>query len=70
MTCPKCGAELEARILEETKRRGLLTILIYIVLLFIPIIGWIALFKLLAGSNKTKNQTYLFCPKCGYKKKR
>lgn len=69
MVCPKCGSEMEAQMITETKRRGFITILIYIILLFIPIIGWIALFKLLGGSRKTHTVSYLFCKQCGYKHK-
>lgn len=69
MTCNKCGSTMEAHTVSETKRRGCLTILTYIVLLCIPIIGWIALFKLLSGSNKLKASTYFVCPSCGKRRK-
>ena len=52
----------------EVQRRGCLTTLLYIVLLFIPIIGWIALFCLLRG-KKSKTNTYFICQKCGHKLK-
>lgn len=69
MRCRKCGEEMTMQTVTETKRRGCLTILIYIVLLFIPIIGWIALFKLLGGSKKVKGVTYAVCPSCGNRHK-
>lgn len=68
MKCPKCGTEMQAQVTSEMKKRGCLTVLLYIVLLFIPIIGWIALFMLLRG-RKSKTVTYMVCPNCGYKKK-
>ena len=69
MVCPKCGGEMHATTVSETKRRGCITILIYIVLLIIPIIGWIALFKLLGGSKKMKAETYMVCDNCGFRRK-
>ena len=68
MVCKKCGAEMEMTTVSQTKHRNPLVILIYIVLLFIPIIGWIALFKILGGSKKLKATTFAVCPKCGYRK--
>lgn len=68
MNCRKCGAEMEMQTVSQTKHRNPLVILIYIVLLFIPIIGWIALFKILSGSKKMKAVTFAVCPKCGYRK--
>ena len=68
MNCRKCGAEMEMQTVSQTKHRNPLVILIYIVLLFIPIIGWIALFKILSGSKKMKAVTFAVCPNCGYRK--
>lgn len=68
MTCKKCGTEMEISTVSETKHRNPLVIIVYIILLFIPIIGWIALFKILGGSKKVKAVTFAVCPKCGYKK--
>jgi uncharacterized OB-fold protein len=68
MTCPKCGGEMQMQAVAETNKRGCLTVLIYIILLFIPIIGWIALFMLLRG-RKSKTVTYAVCQSCGYKGK-
>lgn len=69
MECPKCGTEMQAQVVAETKKKGCLKILLYIALLFVPIIGWIALFKLLQG-NKSKTITYMVCPNCGHKRKK
>lgn len=68
MTCRKCGAEMEMHTVSQTKHRNPLIILVYIILLFIPIIGWIALFKILGGSKKMKAVTFAVCPKCGYRR--
>ena len=43
-----------------------MTILIYLVLLCIPIIGWIALFMLLRG-RKSETVTYAVCQRCGFR---
>ncbi len=69
MTCRHCGTTMEMQTVSETKHRSLFTILIYIILLFIPIIGWIALFKILGGSRKQKAVTYAICPNCGRRQK-
>jgi len=67
MVCPKCGTEMQAQITSETQKRGCFTVLLYIFLLCIPIIGWIALFMLLRG-KKSKTVSYMVCSQCGYKK--
>ena len=69
MVCSRCGTKMTMQTVSETKHRGCLTICIYIVLLFIPVIGWIALFKLLGGSHKIKATTYAVCPNCGHRKR-
>lgn len=69
MTCPKCNTTMNTETVTETQRRGCVTILIYIILLFIPIIGWIALFKMLGGSHKVHGVTYFVCPNCGHRKR-
>lgn len=66
MICPKCGGEMHAQVISEIQKRGILTVLLYIVLLFVPIIGWIALFMLLQG-RKSKTVTYAVCQSCGYR---
>lgn len=70
MRCWKCGTTMEMTTVTETKKRGCFTILIYIILLFIPVIGWIALFAMLRGSTKVHAVTYAVCPNCGYRKGR
>lgn len=68
MVCPKCGCEMTAQVTSEIKKRGCFSVLMYLILLCIPVIGWIALFMLLRG-RKSKTVTYLVCPRCGYKRK-
>ncbi|MBQ7128581.1 MAG: hypothetical protein IJO19_01155 [Clostridia bacterium] len=69
MICPKCGSNnVNFQVVGETKKRGCLTTLLYIVLLIIPVIGWIALFKLIRG-KKSKTNSYMVCQDCGYRKK-
>ncbi len=67
--CPKCGVEMNAQVTSEMKKRGCLAVLLYIILLCIPVVGWIALFSLLRG-KKSKLVTYMVCPRCGYRFKR
>lgn len=69
MVCKKCNGDMQAHMVSETKRKGCIPILFYLVLLIIPIIGWIALFKLLGGKGKTKGVAYAICGNCGYKTK-
>lgn len=66
IVCPRCGGDVQIQAVSELKKRGCLSILLYIVLLFIPIIGWIALFCLLRG-RKSKTVSYRVCQKCGYR---
>ena len=67
--CKKCNStNIQMQAVAETKKRGCLAVLLYIVLLCIPIIGWIALFMLLRG-KKSKTVTYSVCQNCGKRKK-
>lgn len=66
--CPKCGGDMQVQAVAETQKRGCLAVLLYIVLLCIPVIGWIALFMLLRG-KKSKTFTYSVCQSCGFKRK-
>ena len=67
MVCPNCGSQnVQVQAVAEMKKRGCLIILLYIILICIPIIGWIALALLLRG-RKTKTVTYAVCQNCGYK---
>lgn len=65
MKCRKCGSEnVQVQAVAETKKRGCLSVLLYIILLCIPVIGWIALFMLLRG-RKSKTKNYHVCQNCG-----
>lgn len=64
--CPKCGGPVQLQAVSEMKKRGCMAILIYLVLLCIPIIGWIALFMLLRG-RKSETVTYAVCQRCGFR---
>lgn len=68
MKCRKCGTQMEMTVVSETKKLGLIKGIICIILLFIPIIGWIALFKLFGFGRKVKGKTYAVCPNCGFKR--
>ena len=68
MKCWKCGTTMIMQTASVTKRRGCITMLIYIILLFIPVIGWLALFAILRGSSKVRSATYAVCPHCGHRK--
>ena len=69
MICAKCGEAMQMQTATQTKKRGLFTILFYIILLFVPVVGWIALFALLIGSRKQEAVTFAVCPRCGYREK-
>lgn len=65
MVCPKCGSgDVLVQAVAEQKKRGCLMTLVYIVLLFVPVIGWIALFFLIRG-KKSQTKTYAVCQVCG-----
>ncbi len=67
MTCPKCNSEnVQVQAVAEMQSRGCLTVLLYIILLCIPIIGWIALIMLLKG-RKSKTKNYAVCQNCGHR---
>lgn len=67
MKCPNCGNEnVQVQAVSEMRSRGCLTVFIYLILLFIPIIGWIALIMLLRG-RKSKTVSYAVCQNCGHR---
>lgn len=69
MLCQKCGSSnVQTQAVAENKKRGCLSTLLYVFLLCVPVIGWIALFMLIRG-NKSKTQVYAVCQNCGYKQK-
>ncbi len=67
MTCKKCGSNnVNVQAVNEVQRRGCITVLIYIILICIPFIGWIALAMLLRG-RKSKTKSFMVCQDCGYR---
>lgn len=66
MTCPKCGNQMQIQAVSEVKRRGIFTVLLYLILICIPVIGWIILISLLRG-QKSQVKTLAVCQACGYK---
>lgn len=65
MVCPKCQSEdVTMQAVAEQKKRSCLFVVLIIILLCIPIIGWIGLFFLLRG-RKTETNTYAVCQNCG-----
>ena len=69
MTCNRCGSNrTTVQAVNEVKKRGCFTVLLYLVLLCLPVIGWIALFFLLRGRKSVTN-SYLVCQDCGYKQR-
>ena len=55
MTCPKCGSEnVSVQAVAETQKRGCFTVLLYIILFCIPVIGWIALFSCCGVGNRRR----------------
>lgn len=67
MTCPRCGSSnVSVQAVAESKRRGCLTILLYILLICCIGIGWVILFFLIRG-QKTKTVNYAVCQDCGHR---
>lgn len=66
LSCPRCHSQnVTVQAVAETKKRGCLSILLYI-LLAITIIGLIILIPLLRG-NKSKTVSYAVCQNCGHR---
>jgi cytochrome b561 len=55
---------MDIQAVAEIRKRGCLSVLLYIILLCLPIIGWIALFMLLRG-RKSKTVSIAVCQSCG-----
>ena len=67
MVCKKCGSmDITPSSFSEVQQRGCLTVIFYLILLFIPVFGWIALFLLIRG-RKSKTKTICVCTLCGHK---
>ena len=66
MTCPKCGNQMQIQVVSEVEQRGIFTVLLYLILVCIPVIGWIILINLLRG-QKSQTRTLAVCQTCGYR---
>ena len=66
MTCPKCGNQMQIQAVSEVKQRGIFTVLLYLILVCIPVIGWIILISLLRG-QKSQVKMLAVCQTCGYR---
>ena len=66
MTCPKCGNQMQIQAVSEVKRRGIFTVLLCLILICIPVIGWIILISLLRG-QKSQVKMLAVCQTCGYR---
>ena len=65
MKCKDCGSDrIIVQAVNEHQRRGCLSILFYLILLFVPVVGWIALYKLIRGKKSTTS-SYCVCQDCG-----
>ena len=66
MTCPKCGNQMQIQAVSEVRRRGFFTVLLYLFLILIPVIGWIILISLMRG-QKSQTKMLAVCQTCGYR---
>ena len=69
--CPKCkGKDISfSTALEENRSAGegcFLSYIVMVLLLFIPVLGWILLFAMFNEKKKPLPVTYALCSKCGY----
>ena len=69
--CPKCkGTDISfSSALEENRGAGegcFLSYIVMVLLLFIPVLGWILLFAMFTEKRKPVPVTYALCNKCGY----
>lgn len=67
MNCPRCGGFMNVQAVTVIRKRGCLTTLFYIFLLFLPVVGWIALFLLLRG-KRSKEKSVAVCQQCGLRR--
>lgn len=66
MICPKCGSQnVQVQALEERKKTGWLTVLLYIILAC-TVLGLLIVIPLLLR-KKTKTTTYAVCQNCGHR---
>lgn len=67
MICEKCRSKnVNTQIISEDEPISCGGAIFYIILLFIPVLGWIALFSIITR-KKSKTVTYAICQDCGNK---
>ena len=68
--CPKCKSKnisFSTVFEEENQGAGcFLSYIVMVLLLFIPVLGWILLFAIFNEKRKPVPVTYALCSKCGY----
>ena len=69
--CPKCRSKdiSFSTAFEENRGAGegcFLSYIVMVLLLFIPVLGWILLFAMFNEKKKPVPVTYALCSKCGY----
>ena len=69
--CPKCkGKDISfSTAFKENRGAGegcFLSFIVMVLLLFIPVLGWILLFAMFNEKKKPVPVTYALCSKCGY----
>ena len=69
--CPKCKSNdiSFSTVSEENRGAGegcFLSYIIMVLLLFIPVLGWILLFAMFTEKKKPVPVTHALCSKCGY----
>ena len=68
--CPKCKSKnisFSTVFEEENQGAGcFLSYIVMVLLLFIPVLGWILLFAIFNEKKKPVPVTYALCSKCGY----
>ena len=67
MNCPLCGSQrVRIQALAMMEKRGCFTVLLYMILILIPFLGWIVLYSLILG-RKSKLVNYAICQSCEYR---
>ena len=68
--CPKCKSKnISFSTVFEEENHGagcFLSYIVMVLLLFIPVLGWILLFAMFNEKKKPVPVTYALCSKCGY----
>lgn len=66
MKCPKCDSDkINVQLVTETKKGGLLSLIVRLLLLWYSFIIWLISLVLPFG-KKSKTNKYAICQSCGY----